>query len=113
VSTHITSQDDLQDTAAHRLDVMDTQHNDGRTATKHDGLPTSLVAGKDKANNTTITTRSQSPTGLKSSPSVTVKETTMEIDMPDAPHEDVDVKSDSEAETIVLPGKVDKTRRQK
>lgn len=107
VSTHNTGQDDPQDTATHSLDVMDTQNHHGTTATGHGDLPTSMVARKDKTNSTTNTIKSSTSSGTISSPKVTVAdaETMVDVDMPDAPLEDIDVKSDSEAETIVLPGK--------
>ncbi|KAI9646224.1 hypothetical protein NHQ30_005664 [Ciborinia camelliae] len=109
VSTHTTGQDDLQDTETHSLDVMDTQDHEGTTATRRGDLPTSLVSRKDKIHYATTTLIIKSPgfSGRISSPQVTVSESEiiMEVDMPDAPLEDIDVKSDSEAETIVLPGK--------
>ncbi|KAG4025754.1 hypothetical protein MFRU_051g00190 [Monilinia fructicola] len=99
---------------------MDTQDHEETTATRHGDLPTSLIARKDKPNSnstTTIIKSSSSPSGKKYSPQVIVTESeiTMDVDMPDAPPDDIDVKSDSEAETIVLPGKdghsPSKTRR--
>lgn len=103
VSTHIIDQDDLQDAATHSLDVMDSQSHGERTATRNEDLPTSLDARKDEFDSIKISQEVE----RVPSPAVIANESgiTMEVDMPNAPPEDTDVKSDSEAETIVLPGK--------
>ncbi|ESZ97596.1 hypothetical protein SBOR_1997 [Sclerotinia borealis F-4128] len=100
-------QDDLQDKATYSLDVMDIQGHEGTTPARHGDLPTSLDARKDKTNYTTTTIRSPSLFEKKNSPQVTLTEAevVMEVDIPDVSLEDLEVKSDSEAETIVLPGK--------
>ncbi|RAL59509.1 hypothetical protein DID88_006622 [Monilinia fructigena] len=91
------TQDALQDAATHSLDVMDTQDHEESTATRHGDLPTSLIARKDKPNfnsTTPIIKSSSSLSAKKYSPQVIVTESeiTMDVDMPDAPLEDIDVK---------------------
>ncbi|KAF7937658.1 uncharacterized protein EAE98_001972 [Botrytis deweyae] len=82
---------------------MGTHNHEGATATKHGDSTTSLIDRKDKVNNATNIIKSPTLSGRQET--VTDSETSRDVDMPDAPPEDTDVKSDSEAETIVLEGK--------
>ncbi|ATZ54329.1 hypothetical protein BCIN_10g03370 [Botrytis cinerea B05.10] len=82
---------------------MGTHNHEGATATKHGDSTTSLIDRKDKVSNATNIIKSPTLSGRQET--VTDSEASKDVEMPDAPPEDTDVKSDSEAETIVLEGK--------
>jgi hypothetical protein len=97
VSPNQPAHDDAQDKATSRLDDMDA-HIVG-VAARLSASPGAPVA--DGATSAATGT----PSGIRSSPPTLDHDAAMELDPPGASLEDVGEKSDSEAETIVLPGK--------
>ena len=87
----------MQDTATYRLDAMDASANSDAAAPKPSASPTHIGEVEGVKGTTTST-----PNGIRSSPPVLLHDVAMGLDQP---HDDTGVKSDSEAETIVLPGK--------
>ncbi|KAG0652144.1 Ankyrin repeat domain-containing 11 [Hyphodiscus hymeniophilus] len=96
------AQDDVQDTATPRLDAMEGQDNAGAVTPRLGPSSTGLIAEAD----TVKSTRASTPNGIRSSPPPAMaRDGGMDMDPFNASPEDAGVKSDSEAETIVLPGK--------
>jgi ankyrin repeat protein len=91
----------VQDTATNRLDAMEGQDNVGAVTPRLSPSSTGLLADADGVKSTAAST----PNGIRSSPPAMVKDVAMDLDLSNASPEDTGVKSDSEAETIVLPGK--------
>lgn len=94
---------DVQDQATLRLDVMDTQHNERSAAAR------SSAASPERAGPNTAAVMKNvsigSPNGIRSSPPILTKDDAMALDQPHSSPDHGTGKSDSEAETIVLPGK--------
>lgn len=95
------AQDEVQDTATPRLDAMEGQDNVEDVAARLSPLWTGIVAEADGVKSTAAST----PNGIRSSPPAMAKDVAMDADPSNASPEDPTAKSDSEAETIVLPGK--------
>ena len=91
----------MQSAETPRLDAMDGQDNVGAITPRLSPSSTGLFAEADGVKSAAAST----PDGLKSSPPTMTKDTAMKLDSSNAPAEDGGAKSDSEAETIVLPGK--------
>jgi hypothetical protein len=105
VSLSKSAQDDAQVLATPSLDAMDAQDDvpvAGATA-KPPVSPSGLVGKGEKA------ATESTPNDFRSSPPVLTHDTATHLDPPNRPRdgspEDAGAKSDSEAETIVLPGK--------
>jgi len=98
VSPHKLAQDGVQDTATYRLDAMDASANSDAAAAPKPSASPAHVGEAEGVRSTTTST----PNGIRSSPPTSLHDAAM--DLADAP-DDAGVKSDSEAETIVLPGK--------
>lgn len=99
------AQDDAQALATPSLDAMDAQDDvpvAGASANPP-ASPSGLVGGGEKA------ATESTPNDFRSSPPVLIHDATTQLDPPnkqrDGSPEDAGAKSDSEAETIVLPGK--------
>jgi ankyrin repeat protein len=80
---------------------MEGQDNVADGPVRLSPVSTWLVAEGDGAKSTAAST----PNGIRSSPPAMVKDVAMDLDVSNASPEDPAAKSDSEAETIVLPGK--------
>lgn len=93
-------QDEGQGATTSRLNAMEGQDNVADIPTNRSPESTGPVAEADEAKNTAAST----PNGIRSSPPV-AKDVTMNLDTGNTLPEDSGGKSDSEAETIVLPGK--------
>lgn len=91
----------MQDTATPRLDAMEAQDNAEAVTARLSPSLSGLVAEADGVKNTAAST----PNGIGSSPPAMAKDVVMDLDPSNASPEDPGVKSDSEAETIVLSGK--------
>jgi hypothetical protein len=98
VSLSKSAQDGVQETATPRLDAMDSQDDVDIGARKS---PASLhcLVGEDESVHGRLNT---APTVVRSSPPALLHDVAMDLD---PPPDEAGVKSDSEAETIVLPGK--------
>lgn len=99
VSPNKLAQDGVHDKATLRLDAMDASAKSDAVASRSTASPAPV--GEADGVKTTATSNS-TPTGIRSSPPALLQDGAMDLD--DAPN-DSGVKSDSEAETIVLPGK--------
>jgi ankyrin repeat protein len=100
VSSNKLAHDDVQDKAP-RLDGMDVPDSVEAVAAR-------LSAATDEPVTEEAGTKSAvtgSPNGIRSSPPTLTEDVAMDLDPPITSPEDGGVKSDSEAETIVLPGK--------
>jgi ankyrin repeat protein len=100
VSPNNLGQDDVQDTAISRLDGMDASADAESVVVRPSASPTGPLSEAEGAKETTAST----PSGIRSSPPVLTHDVEMDLDAPEALVEDTGGKSDSEAETIVLPG---------
>jgi hypothetical protein len=98
VSPNQPAHDDVQDKATPRLDDMDAPVGVAARLSASPGAP---VAEPDGATSAATGT----PSGIRSSPPTLDQDAAMELDPPGASLDDLGEKSDSEAETIVLPGK--------
>ncbi|RFU35755.1 hypothetical protein B7463_g621, partial [Scytalidium lignicola] len=93
--------DDAADSATIRVDAMDAQDDaDSITAQTSTALPRPI---EDGAGATDVT--ASTPIGISSSPPVIIHKLKTDADVPSASPGDLGVKSDSEAETLILPGK--------
>lgn len=94
--------DDAQDRATHRLDDMDARPAVEAVRARLSASPDGSLAEPDEARSAMTGT----PNGIRSSPPTLGQHTAMDIDLPNGSVEEIAAgKSDSEAETIVLPGK--------
>ena len=91
----------MQDTATPRLDAMEAQDNAEAVSARLSPPSSGLVPEADGVKSTSANT----PNAIRSSPPAVAKDVTMDLDPSNASPEEPGVKSDSEAETIVLPGK--------
>jgi len=98
VSPHKLAQDGVQDTATYRLDAMDASATSETAAAPKPSASPALVSEAEGVESTPTGT----PNGIRSSPPTLLHDVAM--DSAEAPF-DAGIKSDSEAETIVLPGK--------
>lgn len=101
MSLHNLARNDVQDTSKQRLDDMDAPRDARPDVTER-------RASQDKPKDHTSIFKdvpTGSPNGIRSSPPVTTKDDAMDINSPRSPQDNNTGKSDSEAETIVLPGK--------
>jgi ankyrin repeat protein len=106
VSSNQQVDEDVSEKATPGLESMDAQDNAKAIAARQSASPDGLRADADGARSASRST----PNGLSSSPPQLAPDVAMDIDPPnEIPRvvDDVDAgaKSDSEAETIVLPGK--------
>jgi hypothetical protein len=101
VSPNKLAHDDVQDKKTVALDHMDVQDNVEATVGRHRASPDEPVAELGVQSAMTGT-----PNGITSSPPTLPQDVLMDMDHPSsASVEDTGEKSDSDAETIVLPGK--------
>jgi len=98
VSPNRSAHDGVQDTAAPRLDAMDTSNGVEAVIARLSASPSGLVYEADGVKSVG-TTGTSTPNGIRSSPPPAIRHVAM------TSPEDAGAKSDSEAETIVLPGK--------
>jgi hypothetical protein len=103
VSLNKSTQDDVQALATPSLDAMDAKDDVPVAAAKPAASPSDHVGEGEKGD------ARSTPDGFRSSPPAPTHNGAMDMDAPHEPlggsPEDAGVKSDSEAETIVLPGK--------
>lgn len=105
MSLNKSAQDDVQELATPSLDAMDAQDDVPVAPVKSATSPSDQVGEAEKGEKAT-----NSPDDLRSSPPApATTDSAMDVDAPNEPlagsPEDTGGKSDSEAETIVLPGK--------
>lgn len=96
------AQDGGQDKATLGLDAMDARVGVEAVVAKLSASPSGVT---DEARNGTATAAASTPDGIRSSPPALSNDVEMHFHPENGTHEDAGVKSDSEAETIVLPGK--------
>lgn len=93
--------DEVQDRKTHGIDAMDEQATTGTAASRIGEQHDAPATEPDDLCKTTTGT----PNGIRSSPPALLQDGDMDVDRPDSQTEDLGEKGDSEAETIVLPGK--------
>lgn len=102
VSPIQSAQDGWQDKTLLRLDAMDARPDVEAVTARLSDSPSGLVGEGEGATSTAAT-----PDEIRSSPPALINENdvAMDLDPPSGIPEDIGVKSDSDTETIILPGK--------
>ncbi|KAI9048973.1 hypothetical protein LZ554_006822 [Drepanopeziza brunnea f. sp. 'monogermtubi'] len=93
--------DEVQDRETHGIDAMDAQVIVDAVTAKLSAEPDGLAAEPEGIRSAATGT----PNGIRSSPPMLAQDVLMAVDRPKPTAGDAGEKSDSEAETIVLPGK--------
>lgn len=91
----------MQDRESLGLDAMDVRRGVEAVAARLSTSPSSLAGEGNEIGSAA----GSAPDAIRSSPPALVQDVAMDLDPSNGPADDTGVKSDSEAETIVLPGK--------